>query len=209
MQNLYVLVSIIVLAGALGGFAAYLSESEFKGEQYPLLKRIGLGIAAAFVVPLFLNTISSSLIVDAEEFPTNYLVFAGFCVLAAFSSKTFISTLSDALLDKVSNMEKRQSELEIDVEPFISQGTEPVSIEASVTQNLDIPDSEKEVLRALNNPKYVRRYLKGIASETGRDALEISYDLIELREKGLVGKKKGKDDDLYWITPSGKQYLGS
>src|SRR5262245_56110250 len=60
-----------------------------------------LGVGAAILIPLFLNTISSNLLSDvltAAEPGASALVFAGFCLVAAISSRAFIQTLADRVL---------------------------------------------------------------------------------------------------------------
>lgn len=106
------LILIIIVFGTLGGWVSHLLNS--KDEPQPptpenpgltdamrrkkLAASLVVGIAAAFLVPLFLQTISSQLL---REGYTNYLallVFASFCLISAISSKAFIQTLSNKVL---------------------------------------------------------------------------------------------------------------
>lgn len=59
-------------------------------------KYILLGIGAAFLVPAFLNMISSNLASSKDN--NDYLIFAGFCLIAAIFSKRFINTLGERIL---------------------------------------------------------------------------------------------------------------
>lgn len=59
------------------------------------------GVGAAFLMPLFLRTVSSGLLSDVlvpNASPEDLFVFSGFCLLAAASSRKFIETLSDRVL---------------------------------------------------------------------------------------------------------------
>lgn len=59
------------------------------------------GVGAAFLMPLFLRTISSGLLKNVlvpDPSPEDLFVFSGFCLLAATSSRKFIETLSDRVL---------------------------------------------------------------------------------------------------------------
>src|SRR5437870_9606053 len=89
----YTILGIILAAGALGGLVSAFTSEEGKLSIGFCFKRVVIGIACAFVVPLFLNMISSTLLKEAQNDPTPcpYFVFAGFCVIAAISSKAFIS----------------------------------------------------------------------------------------------------------------------
>ena len=81
------ILTIMLLAGLLGGFASYhLNESDDKST----VKSITLGIVAAMIVPVFLNMISSSLLVEAQKSVDKLFVFLGFCVLASVFSRNFL-----------------------------------------------------------------------------------------------------------------------
>ncbi|NKC16020.1 MAG: hypothetical protein GKR94_28615 [Gammaproteobacteria bacterium] len=60
-----------------------------------------IGVGVALVVPLFLQMIASGLVKDASTEPHLYLVFLGFCVVAAAASHTFIETVTKKLLREV------------------------------------------------------------------------------------------------------------
>lgn len=196
-------------SGALGGLASYLSVDVAADEKHPILKRVGLGMAAAFIVPLFLNMISSAILINAEQAPTNYLVFAGFCIVAAFSSKSFITSISKNILDKIDSVEKKQQDMASDIEPIITKETEPEPDEQISLKTLEVNSEENKILKALANPKFSRRYLSGIEKETGIEDIKAVYHLISLREKGLIHSKKGKRLDLYWLTSLGRDYISS
>lgn len=205
MDHILILLTIMVASGSLGGLASYWSVIVDETEKHPILKRIGLGIAASFTVPLFLNMISSSILSNTTQDPINYLVFAGFCVVAGFSSKSFISSLSKRILDKLDSVEQKQQDLVTDVEPLLSKETEPEPDEQEPTEEVELNPKEIKIIKALANKKYSRRYLSGIEKETGIEDIEIVYHIITLREKGLVHSKKGKRLDLYWLTTLGRR----
>lgn len=112
---IFLLISIILIFGALGGWVNHLLNrgeetiNSRKDDSSNLLtinnlkgngwsQPIIIGIAAAFLVPLFLQTISSQLLKEGYSNYLSLLVFAGFCLVAAISSKAFINTLSDKIL---------------------------------------------------------------------------------------------------------------
>ncbi len=94
---------VMIIAGIFGGIINFFLEQEIEGEKdrnkkTALLKSIIIGIGAAVLVPLFLTTISSEIIkLDKIDF-SSILVFMGFCLIAAISSRKFISTLSANVL---------------------------------------------------------------------------------------------------------------
>jgi hypothetical protein len=60
-----------------------------------------MGVVAAFIVPLFLSTISSDLLSSGVTDRLKLFVFGGFCIVAAIGSRAFIHNISDAVLEKV------------------------------------------------------------------------------------------------------------
>lgn len=111
-NHLWVLVFIMVVCGAFGGFLNYLNdfdtiENEKKNKQIRF-KYILLGIGAALLIPLFLNMISSDIIRSTDH--ADYLIFAGFCLVAAIFSRRFISTIGDRILETAKNAEKMAME---------------------------------------------------------------------------------------------------
>ncbi len=110
-QHLIILAVIILLAGVIGGYTGYLIEknkyvvtapealASYRAEiRKKLVYFIVTGCSAALLIPLFLSTISSQLMSEAQKDPLKYFVFGGFCLLVAVFSKQFISTLSEKLI---------------------------------------------------------------------------------------------------------------
>src|SRR6476620_316060 len=104
-----VLVATMLAAGVLGGIVNYYTASvqwdaaqpsTSSAPQPSLLQNILTSVSAALLVPLFLNTISSTLLdkiietgLHSKAVPL-LLIFRGFCLLAAFVAQRFIQTLS-------------------------------------------------------------------------------------------------------------------
>src|SRR5262245_59250815 len=99
MDPMLWIVAVILAAGVFGGFVNfYLS----KPDDIPApskVRSVLVGTAASFLVPLFLNMISSNL-VDLIKGGDNskLLILLGFCLVAAISSTSFIRTISDRVL---------------------------------------------------------------------------------------------------------------
>ena len=142
--HLAVVVGIMFVCGTLGGLVNYWGESIPDAEKRPVLKRISAGIAAALVVPLFLNMISSSLLGDSQSKPLSLFVFAGFCVVAAISSKAFIESISKKLISRVDHVEESQTRLENETAPIIAAQIEPLARGQSATAAKGKPIEEAE-----------------------------------------------------------------
>ncbi len=197
------IVAIMLIAGGLGGLANYLTTEIEDDEKFPAWRRVIVGAIAAIAVPAFLDMISSE-IISKDMDVKNYFVFAGFCLLAGFSSKAFLTSMSKGLLDRVKNMEDRQKSLESEVDPILEKETEPDQDEQPDGLLTDLTEQQKTVLKALANPNYTRRYLKGIISETALAITEVSHALNQLKDLQLVRHRTNKSSELYWLTQKGR-----
>jgi hypothetical protein len=200
------LLTIMVVAGGAGGVASYFASEIPEQERWPVLRRVLLGVVAAFVVPLFLNMTSSDILAEGAASLNNYLVFAGFCVLAGFSSKAFLSSLSKKVLERVESVERQQEELKQEVAPIVEKQTEPAPEHESGLESLSpgaYSADEAAVLRALASDRYVRRHLGGVVQDSGLESRKAAELLESLRAKGLVQKGPGESGALFWLTAEG------
>src|SRR5437899_1806340 len=101
MQSLVEIVLVLFGSGVLGGVINYFITDTNQEKPLRWWQHVIVGIGAAFMVPLFLNMISSGLI-DAirgtEKIPADpakLFVLAGFCLVAAVSARAFIRSISD------------------------------------------------------------------------------------------------------------------
>jgi len=96
-------IAIMIITGAIGGVVNAALNSREKLLWRSWVFSVIVGIGAAMLIPLFLNTVSSNLldIVIKDSNTKDMLVFGSFCLLAAISSKAFIQSLSDKILKEV------------------------------------------------------------------------------------------------------------
>ncbi len=93
--------SVMFLSGVAGGFARYhWNKTECADpEVNSCFSYIVMGITASFLVPLFLNTISSTLIQDTEKEPAKFFILIGLCIASAVYAKKFIGPVVNAMKD--------------------------------------------------------------------------------------------------------------
>ena len=224
------LILIMLVAGFFGGLINYLQTYESKNENKLLFwKCIIIGIGASFLVPLFLQTISSAIITSCEQNSKDYLVFGGFCLIASIFSKRFIETLGDKILQKAKDAEKKAEELKVEVE---KQSNEVDSIIAKSTESDDESSEEEEeeeeskiinslrekskpesqiektknllaLIQALKNNNYTFRTVKGIAKEIGLSEIETLEILNVCRTRGLIREINNNNKRLYALTQEG------
>lgn len=128
MTITHLIILSMVAAGMLGGAVNFFmadpppekaapanSTTEKSSGAKPLKwwQHLIIGVSAAFVVPVFLNMISSTLISEIKGYITDpgilskLLVLDGFCLLAAISSRAFIRSMSDFLLQQVKEVREQ------------------------------------------------------------------------------------------------------
>lgn len=170
----------------------------------PFLKRISAGIAASFAVPLFLNMISSSLVADSKTDPLKLHVIAGFCIIAAISSKAFIESLSKRLLNQLDQLDKDQKILREDVEPVLAKEKEPDEDQQIMAEIYDLDDEDRIILKALANPKWSMRSLSGIMKGSGFTDIKAVWSLTKLCDQRLARKNTKDGRDWWWLTTEGR-----
>src|SRR5262249_52011737 len=181
-----------------GGTINYLLTRKQDEDGLKVGGSIVVGIGAAFLVPLFLYTVSSNLVQDlqpgqgAPDF-SKFLVFTGFCLVAAISSRAFIKTLSDRILKEATEAKKKASAAEeravsaekradeaqekatqakSEAGALAAAAAEPDSAETSPESKLSyvpLSETERKVLSELAQGRYVLRTRSGVARETGLD----------------------------------------
>jgi DNA-binding MarR family transcriptional regulator len=220
------LVVAIVFAGLLGGLVNFYLSHRSDPEDNNLWKSITMGVVAAFLVPLFLTTISSKLVEAIRTEPNdqskNILVFFGFCLVAAISSKAFIQSISKRVLDEAREAKKtaqaaskKASEIQSAVEPIIQKETErePEATETGVVATLPkLNNQEWNVLEHLARGEKLLRTRTSLGRETGMSHAEVSKIMDTLREKNLVASKEMQKENgakmrRWYITSTGRDIV--
>ena len=223
LDGISILLAVILLAGLIGGYAQYLTmappvaEPAAPGEpgtpaQAPVARSLAqllvLGVVAAACVPLFLSLVESKLIetilrgtgVDFQQL----LIFAGFCLVAAFSSRRFIDALSNSVLQRLEQVEAKAEKATADATKARSTAQEVAREtdseaaddareapppEAAEAPKGDAPPpsisaEERKVLQALTRRTYRTRH--GIAEDAGMTKPRVIQILGKLEEQKLA-----------------------
>ena len=235
MQSLIDIALVMLCAGALGGIVNFfLADPE---QEKPLLwwQHVFVGVVASFMVPLFLNMISGDLIdkirgIDGK--PADYskmFVLAGFCLVAAVSSRAFIKTLSERVLQevrkKVDAVDKKVDEAVVKsdaaeekasaasadateamqaVSPLVEDDpAEELSHTSrgidTAPQRIELTPNEAAVLAALADSSFALRSMTGTAKDAGLDKAATNAAISSLLSKELVGETIGKSGQPRWF----------
>ncbi|HTX98726.1 MAG TPA: YEATS-associated helix-containing protein, partial [Bacteroidota bacterium] len=170
-------------------------------EGHSLLRSVCIGIAAALLVPLFLNMISSTLLVQTEVDEEKLFVFAGFCLIAAISSSAFIRRLSRKVLQDVQDLQKSIAKTQADLDLLLEVNSEPVHMGPAVAH---LEKNVSKVLKSLTAGRYSFRSAEGISHDAALSSDEITVALDQLASAGLA-RQLDRPEDARWVaTPRGR-----
>ena len=217
----YFVVGIIIMAGVFGGFVNFAlgrsSDSTWRDAWWSVV----IGVGAAFLVPLFLNTISSSLlsgILDKSAAQADGFVFFGFCLLGAIASRSMIQTLTQKLLRATEDTKREVKKLKEEVEPIIIKETEPEETELEDQKQSKVGlwseayglsgKEQPKIIKALGNSKYSRRTVQGIRKETDVP-LEKVYELLSWLHMNGLATTTGDPGNYWSLTEKGYHVFNS
>jgi len=203
--DFFIIIGIMLLSGVIGGFANYFLSGRDDKSQMKLLGFCTLGIVASLIVPLFLKMISSDLLEIVKTRPTNFFVFAGFCLLSAVFSRRFLENVYNKLLQQVGELKENVNKIEeASIEP---ESTGQMDRTQDLTQD-DISNEDLRVLRALYTGRFFFRSVSGMASDTQLPKPIVKERLLDLIQKGFVMAKIGKDGSPRWsLSAKGRDTL--
>lgn len=221
------LIIVMITGGLLGGGVNYFLSKADDPENTTVTKSLFVGVGASLLVPLFLNMLSSDLLDSSKAFPYRALVFLGFCLIAAITSKAFITTLADKVLKEARQAKQEAAEAKTVAEnvtsaiaPIVSKETEPTGgdddddndegtkAQEDAASALALEDFEKDVLKALGSSKYTLRSTGGVIRDTkAGSAAQVLDALNKLIAKDLAGVRQGKNGELWYLTTAGRKLL--
>ena len=216
MERFWVVGLIILGAGLLGGWAGYLADASSGGSvaanegRHSLTRHLVLGVIAACSVPLFLSVLQSALMQDIfkgkPDQPATipyveFLVFAGFCLVAALSSRAFLDTLTKNVIRDVQDLKQRTRALDERVDentgrvelveevvdreagggPVVAADAPGPMSEGPVP---DVGATEKKALAAMMKLTY--RTATGVGKDIGLSRTQIGEVLDRLAAKKLI-----------------------
>ena len=209
ISNLWILLGIMTLAGAFGGLINYFIERRDSPDKSSVVRSLVVGIGASYLVPLFLNMISSNLMQQLEVDAGKLLVFIGFCLIAAITSSAFIRSLSDKVLKDASEAKRVSKELHDAMMPVILRETEAAPEEVQPGRRIEAASFDpetSEVLFALASGKYAWRTVDGLHQQTGLDPIAVETHLKNLHEGGFVVPKEDAQGIKRWaVTAAGRK----
>jgi hypothetical protein len=207
---LLVILGIIIISGTLGGLASYYIGAQYRiSDRLMIPKYSILGTAAALTMPLFLNMVSSDLLLTAHAEPLNLLVFTGLCVI--FSAGTCLlvdnMTVRQPLKVKMITEKSPQAVHTEEGSPETVAADQPAREDKHLKGGISENDFKiMTLMREENN--YFDRTLDELLKMSDLTNNEFNESLSLVMAKGLVGQKLTEGNNLLFsLTPKGRQIL--
>ena len=227
MDAMWIIGTVMLAAGVLGGSINFFISEQKEEKPLPWWQHVIVGTGASFMVPLFLNMISSNLLKEIRgegKEPTGDLlklfVLAGFCIVAAVSSRAFIRTISDRLLQEVKDVRAVAQDARAEaaaatavVAPLVEE-EEPIPSDISAIQNQfgsaesppTLSNDDAKIIRSLATSGFSMRSLTGIARDTGLEKQLANTRLSKLMSNGLVVQGQSKSGQPRWyLSAKGRE----
>ena len=236
ISPLWQIVAVMLVSGAFGGLLNALVVDESRDSIQPRWwQSVLLGIGAAFMIPLFLNSISATLIDEItgkDGKPgdsSKLLLLTGFCLVAAIASKAFIKSMSDQLVRQLKkevaeakNEAGDAREAATDALRF-AEGTAGDAVEGgsqlvseldsqfgNASQPIALEQNEAQVLRALIATRFKWRSLEGLVKDSKLARPKVEELLTTMVKNELIQKTKTSTGEPRWIaTTRGKAAYSS
>ncbi|MDD5114378.1 MAG: hypothetical protein PHC94_10205 [Methylobacter sp.] len=209
-------IALMSIAGVFGGVVNFALARTAESTKYDAFGSVIIGLGAAFLVPLFLNTISSSLLsglLAGSASKSDAFVFFGFCLLGAIASKSMIQTLTQKLLREAEEAKNEVKKLKEEVAPIIIKETEPettvdigglsIRMEAFGTGETAI-----KIIKALGDSKYTRRTVQGIQKASNVPHEKV-IEVLDWLQKNELGVTTGKPNNYWSLTEKGLKTFNS
>ena len=206
-STILLIMTIMVISGFLGGSVNYFSSTRYENsDRLSLLKYFFLGGVAALTVPMFLNMVSSDLLLTIRKKPLNIFVLSGLCIVFSAVVCRFLDTFTDKRpAAKQSVPQTQEQPTIVSPKPETTKTSEPTR--PLVPKGL----SENDVIvmsLMVDHGTYFDRSIDDLLNKSPLTREQFNETIAVLMAKGLVGQKINEGNRLLFsLTPKGKQLL--
>ncbi|MFC3852859.1 YEATS-associated helix-containing protein [Salinispirillum marinum] len=218
LTHVFVLIAVMLMAGLFGGLVNYYLHGQHDPDVVSLPRSLVVGGAASFMVPVVLSLLGSDLISASEGDPGQFVLFAGFCLIAALASRVFIISTTDRIMETARSARERSEALEhqmhalmVQIAPMIESETENESTDDDNHGAVPLPDevdvTATNVLKSLGTGRYIFRSLRGLSTDTDYNEGDLVKTLNLLASRGLAGRVNGLKGVRWYVTEQGRRFL--
>jgi len=205
------------MTGVFGGLVNYFLFLQKDADIVSLPRSIVVGAAAAFLVPVVLFLVGSDLLRQSQFEPSQLILLASICLIAALVSRFFVLSTADQVDNmardaraRIASLEHELNSLQQRLAPIFSSETEPQdnsNTGETLPQSDDFDITTTSVLQQLNIGPQIFRSVAGICQQSELDEGAVSKALLVLRQHGLANRMLGEHGVRWHITPLGQRYL--
>ena len=206
-RYIMLLVSIMILSGALGGMtSAFLRKSDDQPFLMVIFKHTFIGIVAAMMVPLILNVFSSDLLDAGQIKPLKLFTLSGLCIFFALFSTRF--------LESIFKNEWKEEGLH---PPQVQQGGDKLekkqevrstATPAMALEKTKFSENQLKILKALAKAEGAKLTLMDLLRAAAIPQNEFDEILAILMVKGLIAQELIEGNKLQLVlTTRGEQQL--
>ena len=217
-NHIIVLITVMLLTGVFGGLVNYYMQVQQDADSTSMARYLVVGVSASFLVPVVLHVVSSELILESQGDPSGLLIFTGYCLIAAISTRFFIVSMSDRILNESHVAKERSEQLLQELRVMQYEMLPLVEVETEHSADVDegqlplVADEEldvttKNVLQNLGSGRFIFRSLAGLCAETNSDETTMLKTLKILVSKDLAGRTNGSRGMRWHITEKGRRSL--
>jgi hypothetical protein len=217
VSGLLMVFLVILVTGTLGGVRNWIAEDAAPRDIVKLARQVLDSILAAATVPLLLSIIGNEkttrvfgvIRVFDADYQQALLILVGFCSLAAVFSQRFLDSLSKQIIrdlsQKVGQVEAQVEQTKLIAEAQVE--SDPIAlpaVEAQEQARLELPTTQRSVLKALSVGQFLMRSPGGLCESTKLERSEVVAALAQLADRGLVRQLATSKGERWALTDEGR-----
>lgn len=208
-----ILTLVMLIAGVFGGLINFYLLNQNNKDTTAMLRCVVVGVGAAFLVPVALDLVGSSIVSQSQNDPGQLLIYTGLCLIAAIASRLVVTNkldrtllAADAAKEEVETLRMHVKQLQLSLQPLIETETEMEDSRAEDQDALDNLDvSATQVLKALGTGRHIFRTQDSLLQELDMADNDVLKSLNILVTKGLAGKVNSSWGLRWHLTERGRR----
>lgn len=210
-----VLTFVMLVAGVFGGLVNFYLLNQDNRDTTGMIRCVVVGVGAAFLVPVLLDLVGSSIVDQSRNDPSQLLIYTGLCLIAAIASRVVVINKIDRTLQAADTAKLEVEDLRIEVRqlqlslfPLIETETEMDSAQVEEGDLLDGLDvAATQVLKALGTGRYIFRTQDSLLKDLELVDSDVIKSLNILLNTGLTGKVNSSWGLRWHLTERGRRLV--
>ncbi len=210
-----VLTFVMLVAGVFGGLVNFYLLNQDNRDTTGMIRCVVVGVGAAFLVPVLLDLVGSSIVDQSRNDPSQLLIYTGLCLIAAIASRVVVTNKIDRTLQaadtaklEVEDLRIQVRQLQLSLFPLIETETEMDSAQVEEGDLLDGLDvAATQVLKALGTGRYIFRTQDSLLKDLELVDSDVIKSLNILMNTGLTGKVNSSWGLRWHLTERGRRLV--